>query len=100
MATSKIEWTESTLSWLDRLVKEKKYPNRSRAIQKIVEDKITRLEKNRLAVECNKLDPEEEKAFSEEGMNFEVDRDGRDVTPFLCCTMRFKLPPQQSSLHR
>ena len=76
MAASKIAITieESTLNSLDRLVKEKKYPNRSRAIQEIVEDKIRRLEKNRLEVECNKLDPGEEKAFSEEGMNFEVDQ--------------------------
>ena len=69
MAVAKIAITieQATLMHLDRLVLEKKYPNRSRAIQEAIEEKIRRLEKNRLREECAKLDPAEEKRFAEEG---------------------------------
>ena len=74
MGTAKIAITieKSTLSRLDRLVEEKKYPNRSRAVQEIIEDKLKKLERNRLKVECEKLDPAEEKAFAEEGIGSEA----------------------------
>jgi Arc/MetJ-type ribon-helix-helix transcriptional regulator len=76
MATSKIAITieKSTLSRLDRLVKEGKYPNRSRAIQEALEEKINKQDRNRLREECEKLDPKEEKAFAEEGFGFEVEQ--------------------------
>lgn len=74
MGTAKIAITieKSTLSRLDKLVEEKKYPNRSRAIQEIIEDKIQRLESRRLEEECEKLDPAEEKSFAEEGIALEA----------------------------
>jgi len=50
------------------LVKGKKFPNRSKAIQVAVIEKLQRMEKSRLAVECSKLDPVEEKRLAEEGM--------------------------------
>ena len=76
MAASKIAITieESTLTRLDRLVREKKYPNRSRAIQEALEEKMEKIEQRRLIEECSKLDPDEEKAFAEEGLGFEVDQ--------------------------
>ena len=74
MAVSKIAITidESTLTRLDRLVRERKYPNRSRAIQEALEEKLERIEQTRLIEECSRLDPDEERAFAEEGLGFEV----------------------------
>lgn len=57
------------LSHLDRLVKEYIYPNRSRAIQEAVEEKLVRIERNRLARECARLDPAFEKALADEGLS-------------------------------
>ena len=76
MPAAKIAITieESTLTRLDRLVREKKYPNRSRAIQEALEEKMEKIEQRRLIEECSKLDPDEEKAFAEEGLGFEVDQ--------------------------
>ncbi len=70
MARSKvaISLDESTLARLDRLVKRAVFPNRSRAIQAAVEEKLERIERSRLARECAKLDPAFEKALAEEGM--------------------------------
>lgn len=47
---------EETLEKVDRLIKLQVFPNRSRAIQEAVEEKLERLERSRLAVECAKLD--------------------------------------------
>jgi len=55
------------LEKLDRFVKENAIPSRSRAIQEAVEEKLGRIERSRLARECAKLDPAEEKAMAEEG---------------------------------
>ncbi|MCK4358819.1 MAG: CopG family transcriptional regulator [Candidatus Cloacimonetes bacterium] len=62
------------LSHLDRLVKEYIYPNRSRAIQEAVEEKLVRIERNRLARECARLDPAFEKALAEEGLSEELSK--------------------------
>jgi metal-responsive CopG/Arc/MetJ family transcriptional regulator len=71
MARSKvaISLDESTLTRLDRLVQKKVFPNRSQAIEEAVAEKLTRLEKSRLAQECAKLDPAFEKALAEEGLS-------------------------------
>lgn len=42
---------------LDRLVDRHVFPNRSRAIQEEVREKVARLSVNRLARKCAKLDP-------------------------------------------
>ena len=70
MSTTKVAITldEKTLSRLDRMVTARKFPSRSRAIQDAVEEKLNRMEKDRLARECCKLDVEFEKAMAEEGM--------------------------------
>ncbi len=62
-----------TLKKLDRLVRRKKFPSRSQAIQEAVEEKIERVERSRLARECAKLDPDVEKSLAEEGMRGELD---------------------------
>ena len=71
MAKSKvaISLDESILTRLDRLVRENVFPNRSRAIEEAVKEKLARLEKSRLAQECAKLDPTFEKALAEEGLS-------------------------------
>ena len=58
-----------TLERLDRLVKDKVFPSRSRAIQEAIREKLARLERTRLAEECSKLDPIAEKAMAEEGLS-------------------------------
>ena len=70
MSTTKVAITidEKTLVRLDRMVKARKFPSRSRAVQDAVEEKLNRMEKNRLAAECDKLDVEFERDMAEEGM--------------------------------
>lgn len=73
MSTSKIAITleAETLKRIDRLVKKRAFPNRSRAIQEAVQEKLERIERSRLARECAKLDPKLEQAIAEEGMSEE-----------------------------
>jgi len=75
MSTAKIAITlrEDLLDKLDGLVRSKVFPNRSRAVQVAVEEKLARLNRSRLAVECAKLDPKFEQALAEEGMSSEGD---------------------------
>ena len=65
---------EETLGKLDRLVSSKVFPNRSKAIQEAIQEKLTRVNKSRLARECAKLDPAVEKAIAEEGFSQEIDQ--------------------------
>ena len=69
MAVAKIAITldQDILGEVDRLVRRHVFPNRSRAIQEAVREKVTRLSLNRLARECAKLDPKTEQAVTEEG---------------------------------
>jgi len=53
---------------LDRLVNEHVFQNRSQAIQEAVGEKLLRMKRNRLAIECAKLEPAFEKAMAEEGL--------------------------------
>ena len=75
MSTTKVAITieKGLLKRLDRLVKARAFPNRSRAIQDAVSDKLARMEHRRLAEECSKLDKRFEQAMAEEGMNSEID---------------------------
>ena len=75
MTTSKIAITidKNTLNRLDLLVKSRFFPNRSRAIQEAVTEKLERIEKKRLARESAKLDPKYEQNLSEEGFESEID---------------------------
>ena len=70
MRASKIAITidQVLLEALDRLVKEQVFPNRSRAIQAAVAEKLQRIEGTRLARECAKLDPAFERGLADEGL--------------------------------
>lgn len=57
---------------VDHLVKARVFSNRSQAIQAAVEEKVSRLDSNRLAQECVKLDKTHEQALAEEGLASEV----------------------------
>jgi Arc/MetJ-type ribon-helix-helix transcriptional regulator len=58
---------EQALAEIDRLVDSGIFPNRSRAIEDAVQDRIARLHRSRLARECAKLDRHEEQAMAHEG---------------------------------
>ena len=75
MAASKIAITidENMLKQIDILVKSKYFPNRSKAIQQAVSEKLMRLEKSRLAQECAKLDPNFEQSIAEDGFSTELE---------------------------
>jgi metal-responsive CopG/Arc/MetJ family transcriptional regulator len=75
MTASKIAITidDNTLKQLDILVKSKLFPNRSRAIQEAIAEKLTRLERRRLAQECSKLDPKFEQSLADEGLSSELE---------------------------
>lgn len=64
---------QDVLGKLDQLVQDRAYPNRSRAIEEAVAEKLDRLERRRLARECAKLDPAHEKALAEEGLGEDVE---------------------------
>lgn len=75
MATAKIAITieEDILQRLDLLVKSQTFPNRSKAIQEAIKEKLNKIEHNRLEVECAKLNPEFEQALADEGLSSEID---------------------------
>lgn len=74
MAKTKVAITlEATLlGRIDRLVREARFPNRSQAIDVALAEKLERLDRTGLARECARLDPHQERALADEGM----DRDG------------------------
>ena len=76
MRTSKVAISIETaiLEQLDRLVRNKVFPSRSRAIQEAIEEKLSRLKRTRLAEECAKLDPAAEQAMAEEGLAEELNQ--------------------------
>ena len=57
---------------LDYFVKRKMFKNRSQAIQAAVIQELERLEHNRLAEECAKLDIYAEREMTEEGFSEDV----------------------------
>ncbi len=74
MSTEKVAITidKELLKRLDRLVKNRLFENRSRAVQEAVREKLARLEHGRLAQECSKLDRKFEQTMAEEGLSVEV----------------------------
>ncbi len=58
----------SLLKRVDQLVKEQRYPSRSRAIQEAVREKLQRLDRSRLARESARLDQEFEQKLADEGL--------------------------------
>ena len=75
MTTDKVAITidRRILKRLDRLVAQKRFPNRSRAIQEAVEEKLLRLDRTRLAAEAAKLDRRFEQRLAEEGLAGEAE---------------------------
>jgi Arc/MetJ-type ribon-helix-helix transcriptional regulator len=63
---------EGILRRLDRLVKDGRFPSRSRAVQEALRDKLERLDRTRLARECAKLDAKHEQELAEEGLAAEL----------------------------
>lgn len=76
MSTQKVAITleEKTLAKLDRFVKARVFPNRSKAIQEAVEEKLDRMDRRRLARECAKLEPADEQRMAAEGLPLELAR--------------------------
>jgi metal-responsive CopG/Arc/MetJ family transcriptional regulator len=74
MSTIKIGITiqEHLLDRLDRLVKAGVFPNRSKALQEAVEEKLARFDRGRLARECAKLNRKLERSIAEEGLSREM----------------------------
>ena len=74
MRTSKVAISieKEILEQLDRLVNDKIFPSRSRAIQEAIKEKLSRLKRTRLAEECANLDPGAEQAMAEEGLSEEL----------------------------
>ena len=69
MGRAKIAITvdEHALAEIDQLVADGVFPNRSKAFETAVQERIAKLHRSRLALECAKLDRSEEQAFAEEG---------------------------------
>ncbi len=74
MSTAKVAISieKNILNQLDRLVSSHVFPNRSKAIQEAVKEKLSRINRSRLARECSKLNPNFEQAIAEEGLSTEV----------------------------
>ena len=74
MRVAKIAITldKKLLARLDLLVKIHLFPNRSKAIQSAVQEKISRLDHSRLARESAKLNTAVEQAMAEEGLSDEL----------------------------
>ena len=75
MSTTKvaISLEKNLLNQIDEMVKNQVFPNRSRAIQEAIKEKLLRINKSRLAVECSKLDPKFEQALADEGLSEELE---------------------------
>ena len=73
MSVAKIGITidESLVKRIDLLVRQKTFPNRSKAIQEAVQEKLIRFNRGRLIRESKKLDPKFEQKLAEEGMSLE-----------------------------
>ena len=74
MGKAKIAITldEEFIEELDRLVGERVFQNRSHAIREAVGEKLTRMKRSRLSMECAKLEPVFERAMAEEGLAEDV----------------------------
>ncbi len=67
-----VSLSKTTLRRLDRLVRTRVYPNRSKAIEEALREKVKKPNRNRLERECAKLDPQAEQMLAEEGMESEL----------------------------
>jgi len=74
MPTAKIAVTvdRELLARLDRLVQERRFANRSQAVQAAIRDQLERLDQNRLARECAKLDRVAEQRLADDGLGVDA----------------------------
>ena len=74
MGRSKIAITldDGVLARIDQHVVERRFPNRSRAIEEAVVEKLARIDRSRLARESAKLDRSFERRLAEEGLSEDV----------------------------
>jgi Arc/MetJ-type ribon-helix-helix transcriptional regulator len=74
MSRSKIAITldDGLVAGVDRLVVAGRFPNRSRAIEEAVAEKLERLGRTRLARESAKLDRAFERRVAEEGLGLDL----------------------------
>jgi len=74
MAARKVAITldAAILGEVDRMVNQREYPSRSKAIESLVGQRLRERKRLRLAEECSKLDVSEERSLAEEGMDAEV----------------------------
>ena len=56
------------LERVDELVVRRRFKNRSQAVESALAERFERLARTRLATECAKLDPAEERQWAEEGL--------------------------------
>ncbi len=70
MGAAKVAITidEELLERVDLLVAQKRFPNRSRAIQEAVRETLARIDRGRLARECGKLGKRSEQNMADEGL--------------------------------
>ncbi len=70
MASAKIAITidQQLLSHVDRLVKERRFANRSRAVQEALREKLARMDRSRLSSACAKLDRAFEQQLADEAL--------------------------------
>jgi len=54
---------------VDELIAQQRFRSRSQVVEAALAEKLQRMARTRLARECGKLDPKEEKAFAEEGLS-------------------------------
>lgn len=71
MAKAKVAITleDKLLERLDELVAEQRFASRSGAIEEAVEEKLSRLDRSRLARECGRLDQAFEQQLADEGLS-------------------------------
>jgi Arc/MetJ-type ribon-helix-helix transcriptional regulator len=63
----------SLLEQVDDLVEQKRFRNRSQAVETALADKLHRLARTRLARECARLNQDEEKRLADEGLGEELE---------------------------
>jgi Arc/MetJ-type ribon-helix-helix transcriptional regulator len=70
MAKTKVALTidSALLERVDDLVARQRFRNRSQAVEAALAEKLARLARRRLAEECAKLDPAEERQLADEGL--------------------------------
>jgi len=60
------------LDEVDALVRQRRFVNRSQAIEAAVAEQLVRMRRTRLAEACALLDPAEERSLAEEGLGLDV----------------------------